>query len=67
MRSRRCLTVLSPVDPKGDQPVPFLLGVDHDQHGPRTLARRFHERDAREQGLFIPEAHTLMERVLRRV
>ena len=62
----RCLTVLSPAELKSDQPVPFLLGVDREQHGSRTLARRFHERDAREQGIFIPEAHTLMERVLRR-
>ena len=41
------------------------MGVDQDQHGTRTLSRRFHERDAREQGIFIPEAHTLMERLLR--
>jgi hypothetical protein len=61
----RCLVVLSLAEIQSDQPAPFLVGVHEHQHGTRTLARRFHERDAREQGIFIPEAHTLMERLLR--
>lgn len=61
----RCLVLLSLAEAHSDQPAPFLMGVDHDQHGTRTLSRRFHERDAREQGIFIPEAHTLIERLLR--
>ena len=49
-----------------DDPVPFVVYVSSDERKPRGLARGYNERDAREQGIFIPEAHTLLERLLRR-
>jgi 2,3-bisphosphoglycerate-independent phosphoglycerate mutase len=49
-----------------DDPVPFLVYVSADEHKTRTVARGYGERDAREQGIFIPEAHTLLERLFRR-
>ncbi|MFN8545681.1 MAG: 2,3-bisphosphoglycerate-independent phosphoglycerate mutase [Candidatus Binatia bacterium] len=49
-----------------DEPVPFIVYTARDDEKPRGESRRFHERDAREHGIFIPEAHTLMERLLRR-
>jgi 2,3-bisphosphoglycerate-independent phosphoglycerate mutase len=47
-------------------PVPFLVYVSGDEHKGRSAGRGYHERDAREQGIFIPEAHTVLERLLRR-
>jgi 2,3-bisphosphoglycerate-independent phosphoglycerate mutase len=49
-----------------DDPVPFVVYVSSDEQKPRALSRGYNERDAREQGIFIPEAHTLLERLLRR-
>jgi 2,3-bisphosphoglycerate-independent phosphoglycerate mutase len=49
-----------------DDPVPFVVYVSSDEHKPRGLNRGYSERDAREQGIFIPEAHTLLDRLLRR-
>jgi 2,3-bisphosphoglycerate-independent phosphoglycerate mutase len=49
-----------------DDPVPFVVYVSGDDAKPRGLSRGYNERDAREQGIFIPEAHTLLERLLRR-
>ena len=48
------------------EPVPFVVYASGDEAKPRSLARGFNERDARDQGIFIPEAHTLLERLLRR-
>jgi 2,3-bisphosphoglycerate-independent phosphoglycerate mutase len=49
-----------------DDPVPFVVYVSSDERKARGLSRGYNERDAREQGIFIPEAHTLLERLLRR-
>ena len=48
------------------EPVPFVVYVSSDDQKPRGLSRGYNERDAREQGIFIPEAHTLLDRLLRR-
>jgi 2,3-bisphosphoglycerate-independent phosphoglycerate mutase len=48
------------------EPVPFLVAASQDQAKAQGLARGFNERDAREQGIFIAEAHSLLERLLRR-
>ena len=45
-------------------PVPFVVYVSGDEQKARGVARRYN--DAREQGIFIPEAHTIMDRLLRR-
>ena len=47
-------------------PVPFAVYVSR-ARGRRSHGRSaaYHERDAREQGIFVPEAHTLLERLLR--
>jgi 2,3-bisphosphoglycerate-independent phosphoglycerate mutase len=47
------------------EPVPFTVYVSSDEVKPRALARGYSEREARDQGVFISEAHTLMERLLR--
>ena len=47
-------------------PVPFVVYVSSDEQKPRGLPRGYNERDAREHGIFIPEAHTLLDRLLRR-
>ena len=47
-------------------PVPFLVYVSGDDQKGRSGNRGYNERDARELGIFIPEAHTLLERLLRR-
>ena len=45
--------------------VPFVVQVAaHDERAGATT-RSYHERDAREQGIFVPEGHTLLERLLR--
>jgi 2,3-bisphosphoglycerate-independent phosphoglycerate mutase len=47
-------------------PVPFLVYVSGDDRKSRSGSRGYNERDARELGIFIPEAHSLLERLLRR-
>ena len=47
------------------EPVPFLVAVAGDEGKPRATGRRFSERDARENGIFIAEGHALLERLLR--
>lgn len=47
------------------EPVPFVVYVSTDEQKPRGQSRGYNERDARDQGIFIPEAHTLLERLLR--
>src|SRR5579885_3074833 len=47
------------------EPVPFVVAVAADLAKAAGQARGFRERDARELGIFVPEAHTLLERVLR--
>jgi 2,3-bisphosphoglycerate-independent phosphoglycerate mutase len=47
------------------EPVPFTVYVAGDEAKSRSIARGYSEREARDQGIFIPEAHTLMERLLR--
>ena len=49
-----------------DDPVPFVVYVSGDEKKTRGLARGYSERDARAQGIFVPEGHTVMERFLRR-
>jgi 2,3-bisphosphoglycerate-independent phosphoglycerate mutase len=49
----------------GADPVPFCVFTQRDEGKTRGLKRGFCERDAREQGIFIQEAHTLLERLLR--
>jgi len=49
-----------------DDPVPFVVYISADEQKPRGLSRGYNERDAREHGIFIPDAHTLLERLLRR-
>ena len=48
------------------EPVPFAVYVSDDDQKTRGVERGFSERDARDQGIFIPEAHGLLERVCRR-
>jgi 2,3-bisphosphoglycerate-independent phosphoglycerate mutase len=47
-------------------PVPFAVYVSDDEQKARGVDRGFSERDARDQGIFIPEAHGLLERLCRR-
>jgi 2,3-bisphosphoglycerate-independent phosphoglycerate mutase len=47
------------------EPVPFVVAVAADAAKAAGQARGFRERDARELGIFVSEAHTLLERVLR--
>jgi 2,3-bisphosphoglycerate-independent phosphoglycerate mutase len=46
-------------------PVPFAVYVSGHETKATTQKRAYHERDAREQGIFVPDAHTLLERLLR--
>jgi len=46
-------------------PVPFVVYVARDQEKARGQKRAFDERDARELGIFVPEGHGLLERLLR--
>jgi 2,3-bisphosphoglycerate-independent phosphoglycerate mutase len=48
------------------EPVPFVVYVASDERKERSSSRTFHERDARDQGIFVPEAHVLLGRLLRR-
>lgn len=47
-------------------PVPFVVYASRPEHRSPHPRRRFHERDAREQGIFIPEGHGLVARLVRR-
>ncbi len=47
------------------EPVPFVVYVAADEHKQRSASRRFHERDAREQGVSVPEGYSLIARMLR--
>jgi 2,3-bisphosphoglycerate-independent phosphoglycerate mutase len=47
-------------------PVPFVVASPRDAGRASAPQRRFTERDAREQGIFLGDAHTLLERLLRR-
>jgi 2,3-bisphosphoglycerate-independent phosphoglycerate mutase len=49
----------------GGDPVPFCVLTQRDEGKPRGQKRGYSERDAREQGIFIQEAHTILERLLR--
>jgi 2,3-bisphosphoglycerate-independent phosphoglycerate mutase len=46
-------------------PVPFAVYVTAHESKTTAQKRGYHERDAREQGIFVPEAYTLLERLLR--
>lgn len=47
-------------------PVPFVVATPRDAGRASAPRRRFTERDAREEGIFLAEAHTLLDRLLRR-
>ncbi|MCW5891540.1 MAG: cofactor-independent phosphoglycerate mutase [bacterium] len=47
------------------EPVPFAVAHARDDERGRSVKRAFHERDARELGIFLPEGHGLLERLLR--
>jgi 2,3-bisphosphoglycerate-independent phosphoglycerate mutase len=49
-----------------DEAVPFTVFSSRDLDKARGPGRRYTEIDARDHGIFIPEAHTLIERFLRR-
>jgi 2,3-bisphosphoglycerate-independent phosphoglycerate mutase len=46
-------------------PVPFVVAVSGDDAKAPAATRRFCEKDARDNGIFIAEAHALLERLLR--
>lgn len=60
------LMVIPPTKRHTAESVPFAVYVARDEAKDRGASRGFSERDARELGIFIPEAHTLLERLLRR-
>jgi 2,3-bisphosphoglycerate-independent phosphoglycerate mutase len=60
------VTSASPSRRYTSEPVPFVLASPRDASRPGVPKRRFVERYAREQGIFLGEAHTLLERLLRR-
>ena len=49
-----------------DEAVPFTVFSSRDLEKAKGPGRRYTEIDARDHGIFIPEAHTLIERLLRR-
>jgi 2,3-bisphosphoglycerate-independent phosphoglycerate mutase len=49
----------------GADPVPFCVATNRDESKPRGQKRGFSERDAREQGIFIQEAYSLLDRLVR--
>jgi 2,3-bisphosphoglycerate-independent phosphoglycerate mutase len=49
----------------GADPVPFCVFTQRDEGKARGQKRGFCEKDAREQGIFIQEAHGLLDRLLR--
>jgi 2,3-bisphosphoglycerate-independent phosphoglycerate mutase len=49
----------------GADPVPFCVLTQRDEAKLRGQKRACSERDAREQGIFIQQAHTILERLLR--
>jgi len=50
----------------GDDAVPFVVYAGRPEHRSAHVRRRFHERDAREQGIFIADGDGLLGRLLRR-
>jgi 2,3-bisphosphoglycerate-independent phosphoglycerate mutase len=48
------------------EPVPFVVYTSADERKTAGPHRGYSERDARDQGIFIPEAHSLVEKLLRR-
>jgi 2,3-bisphosphoglycerate-independent phosphoglycerate mutase len=46
--------------------VPFAVVSSAELQKPKGQSRRYTEADARDHGIFIPEAHTVLERFLRR-
>ncbi len=46
--------------------VPFAVVSSAELQKPKGQSRRYTESDARDHGIFIPEAHTVLERFLRR-
>jgi 2,3-bisphosphoglycerate-independent phosphoglycerate mutase len=60
------VTSASPARRYTSDPVPFVLASPRDVARSAVARRRFVERQAREQGVFLAEAHTLLERLLRR-
>jgi 2,3-bisphosphoglycerate-independent phosphoglycerate mutase len=49
-----------------DDPVPFIVYVAGDDRKARVVARRYSEKDAREHGIFVAAAHSILGRLLRR-
>lgn len=49
-----------------DEPVPFTVFSSSDLEKAKGPSRRYTEADARDHGIFIPNAHTMLERFLRR-
>jgi 2,3-bisphosphoglycerate-independent phosphoglycerate mutase len=47
------------------EPVPFVVSTNRDDAKPHAQKRACGEKDAREQGIFIQQGHTLLERLLR--
>jgi len=47
------------------EPVPFIVYTSNDESKPQGVSRGYSEREARDQGVFIAEAHTLLDRLLR--
>jgi 2,3-bisphosphoglycerate-independent phosphoglycerate mutase len=60
------VTSASPARRYTSDPVPFVVASPRDAGRSAAVRRRFVERQAREQGVFLGEAHTLLERLLRR-
>jgi 2,3-bisphosphoglycerate-independent phosphoglycerate mutase len=50
----------------GADPVPFCVFTQREEAKTRGQKRGFCEKDAREQGIFIQEAHSLLDRLVRR-
>ena len=49
----------------GPDPVPFCVFTHRDEGKPRGQKRGFSERDAREQGIFIQDTFTVLDRLVR--
>jgi len=47
------------------EPVPFVVYASAHDRRDGAQKRSYHERDAGELGIFVPEGHTLLERLLR--
>jgi 2,3-bisphosphoglycerate-independent phosphoglycerate mutase len=48
------------------EPVPFVVYTSADERKASGPHRGYSERDARDQGIFIPDGHSLVEKLLRR-